>query len=405
MSLQIDRLSVAAESQRLLHQIQRHRSGERIGDDEWRRSQIVCPHVRIDPPLKIAIAGENRDSNEVIARNGVRYFLLQRSGVSNAGGATEADQIKSEFIEIGLKTCLLEIFRHDLRARRERGLDPRFGGQALGNGVARQQAGRQHDAGVGGIRARRNRCDHDIAMAEIEIFTLDAMPVTHLLGLAEFLIHGAQKRGLRGIERHAILWPFRSGQRRHDVGHVELQDIREHRIRGIGGAPHALGFGIGLDQRDASGIAAGGRQIIDRSLVDREEAAGCAIFRRHIGDGGAVRHRHVIEPRAVELDELANHAPLAQHLRHGQHEIGCSDAFLQPAGQLEADDLRQQHRDLLTEHDGFGLDAADAPTEYGEAIDHRGVRIRADQRIGIGQFDSRHPRPGGSRSSAPGTRD
>ncbi len=134
------------------------------------------------------------------------------------------------------------------------------------------------------------------------------------------------------------------------------------------------------------GIAARGRQIVDRSLVDREEAARRAIFRRHIGNGGAVRDRHVIEPRAVELDEFSDHAPLAQHLRHGQHEIGRRDAFLQPAGQLEADDLRQQHRDLLAEHDGFGLDSSDTPAEHGQAIDHCRVRVGADERIGIGQF-------------------
>ena len=176
-------------------------------------------------------------------------------------------------------------------------------------------------------------------MAEIEILAFNAMPFAHLRGLAEFLVHRAQERGLRGIERHAILRPLRSRQRRHDVGHVEMQTVREHRIRRIRGAPHALGFGIGLDERDALGIAARGRQIIDRPLIDREEAARRAIFRRHIGNGGAVRDGHVIEPRTVELDEFSDHAPLAQHLRHGQHEIGRRDAFLEPAGQLEADRL------------------------------------------------------------------
>ena len=223
-------------------------------------------------------------------------------------------------------------------------------------------------------------------MAEIEAFAFNAMPAADLRSLAELLIHGVQEGAFRGVERHAVLWPLWSGDRWHDIAHVELQGVREHRIRGIGGAPHALGFGIGLDQRDARGITAGGGQIVDRSLVDREEAAGRAIFRRHIGDGRTVRHRHVVEPWAVELDELADHTALAQHLRHRQHEIGCRDALLEPAGELETDDLRQQHRNLLAEHDRLGLDAADAPSEDGQAVDHRGVRIRADQRIGIGQF-------------------
>ena len=83
---------------------------------------------------------------------------------------------------------------------------------------------------------------------------------------------------------------------------------------------------------------------------------------------------------AEELDELADHALLAQHLRDGQHEVGGGDAFLELAGQLEADDFRQQHGQRLAEHGGFRFDAADAPAENAKAIDHGGVRIGADDR-------------------------
>ena len=53
------------------------------------------------------------------------------------------------------------------------------------------------------------------------------------------------------------------------------------------------------------------------------------------------------------------------------------------ARQLEADDLRNQHRHRLAEHRGFGFDAADAPAEHAEAVDHRRVRVGADERVGI----------------------
>ena len=49
-----------------------------------------------------------------------------------------------------------------------------------------------------------------------------------------------------------------------------------------------------------------------------------------------------------------------------QHKVGRGDAFLELAGELEADHLRQQHRQRLAEHGGFRLDAADAPAEHGE---------------------------------------
>lgn len=54
------------------------------------------------------------------------------------------------------------------------------------------------------------------------------------------------------------------------------------------------------------------------------------------------------------------------------------------AAELEAHDTRDQHRHGLTEHRGLGLDAADAPAEHAQAVDHRGVRVGADAGVGVG---------------------
>ena len=87
---------------------------------------------------------------------------------------------------------------------------------------------------------------------------------------------------------------------------------------------------------------------------------------------------------AVELDELADDAVLAQRLGDGENEVGGGGAFLQFAGKAEADHLRDQHGDRLAEHGGLGLDAADAPAEHAQAVDHGGVGVGADQGVGIG---------------------
>ena len=87
---------------------------------------------------------------------------------------------------------------------------------------------------------------------------------------------------------------------------------------------------------------------------------------------------------AVELDELADDAVLAQHLGDGEHQVGGGGALGQLAGQLEADDARDQHRDRLAEHRGLGLDAADAPADHADAVDHRGVGVGADAGVGVG---------------------
>ena len=98
-----------------------------------------------------------------------------------------------------------------------------------------------------------------------------------------------------------------------------------------------------------------------------------------VARSGSVRLR---KPGAVEFDEFSDDAFLAQHLRDGQHEIGGRGAFGQAAVQLEADHGGNQHRERLAEHGGLGFDAADAPAEHAQAVDHGGVRIGADERIG-----------------------
>ena len=75
---------------------------------------------------------------------------------------------------------------------------------------------------------------------------------------------------------------------------------------------------------------------------------------------------------------------LAQQLGDGEHEVGRRRALRQRAGQPEPDDLRDQHRHGLAEHRRLGLDPADAPAEHAEAVDHRRVRVGADERVGVG---------------------
>ncbi len=131
-----------------------------------------------------------------------------------------------------------------------------------------------------------------------------------------------------------------------------------------------------------SGVA----QVADGVVVDREEAAGRAVFRGHVAERGAVGNGQAGKAGAEIFDELADDAALAQHLRHCQHQIGRGHAFLELAIQAHPDHFRQQHRVGLAEHRGLGLDAADAPAKYREAIDHGGMGIGADQRIRIGEF-------------------
>ncbi len=75
---------------------------------------------------------------------------------------------------------------------------------------------------------------------------------------------------------------------------------------------------------------------------------------------------------------------LAQHLGDGQDQVSGGRALRQRAGELEADHPGDEHADRLAQHGGLGLDAADAPPEHAEPVDHGGVRVGAEQGVGIG---------------------
>ena len=127
--------------------------------------------------------------------------------------------------------------------------------------------------------------------------------------------------------------------------------------------------------------AAGEPEVAERLLVDREHHCRCAHLRRHVGDGRAVGQAEVAKPRAEHLDELADHADLAQQLGNGEHQIRGGHAARRLVHQSKPDDLRHQKVDRLAEQHRLGLDAADSPAQHPQGIDHRRVRVGADERV------------------------
>ena len=223
-------------------------------------------------------------------------------------------------------------------------------------------------------------------MGDVEILARDPHAGIDIVGRhAEAFRQFFAERGRGVLQQHAVLRSLRSGNARQHGAEVEFERVGEHRIGRAGVAPHPLRTHVGFDQRDTVGVAPGEMQIVQRDLIDREEAAGGAIFRGHVGDGGAVGQRQIIEAGTEEFDEFADHAAPAQHLRHGQHEIGRGGALRHAPNQAEADDVGDQHGDRLAKHRGLGLDAADAPAENSESVDHRGMAIGAIKRVRIGE--------------------
>ncbi len=388
--LQIDGLAVLAFAERLGGQVDLHRAGQGVGDHQGRRGQIVGPHVGVHPTFKVAVAREDRAGHQVALLDGLGNGFRQRPGIADAGGAAIAHQVEAERVQRLGQARALQIVGDHLRARRQRGLHPRLDLQALLDGLLGHQAGGDQHAGVGGVGAGRDGGDDHVAMAHIELLAGHGDPLGNRIRLAEVLGQGfVEVRGRAG-QQHPVLGPLGAGQGRHDAGEVELEGVGEDRIRLIALAPHALDLGVGFHQGDAVGVAAGGGQIVDGRPGDREEAAGGAVLRGHVGDGRLIFQGHLGQARTEEFDELADHALLAEHLGDGEHQVGGGRALRHGAGQLEADDLGDQHGDRLAEHGGLGLDAAHAPAQDRKAVDHGGVGVGADDGVGIGHCSAVH---------------
>ncbi len=184
------------------------------------------------------------------------------------------------------------------------------------------------------------------------------------------------------LEGNAILRELWSGQARLDGAQVQFDHVGEIGIRRRIGTEEALLLGVALDQIDQLGRTTGIAHVVQRLVVDREEAHRCPIFRAHVADGRPVGQGHIAEAGAEIFHEFAHDALFAQHLGDAQDEVGGRGSFGQAAGQANADDFRGEHIDWLAEHDRLGLDAADTPPEHTQAVDHRRVRVSADKAIG-----------------------
>ena len=382
--LEIDVLAVLVLAQRLVIHVAADRALQRIGDHQRRRGEIVGAAVGRHAPFEVAVARQDRRRDQIIVVDRRADLRSKRPRIADAGGAAIADQVEADGVQILAQPGGVEIVGHDLASGREAGLDPWLAGEAQRPRLAGDEPGGDQHRRVGGVGAAGDRGDHHVAIADVELLALDRITV-----VAALLV-GALKLGVEHLvdvgQANPVLRPLGAGERRLDRRHVEVQHVGEQRIGRRGVAPHALRLRIGTDQLDPRIVAAGQLEVIDGPLVDREEAAGRAIFGRHVGDGRPVRQRQRGEARPEEFDEAADHALGAEHLRHGQHQVGGGDAFLEFARKAEADDFGDQHRHRLAKHRGLGLDPADAPAEHAEAVDHRRVAVGPDQRVGIGDL-------------------
>ena len=208
MSARRTAAAVGGGAERLRREVDVGRAGERVGDDEGRRGEVVRLHVRVHAALEVAVAGEHGGGHELAVVHRLRHLGRQRAAVADAGRAAVADDVEAEGLEVGQQARLAQVLGHDLRARGEARLDVGRDAQAAADGLPGEEARAQHHRGVRRVGAARDRGDHDRAVPELGLLPahLDGHRLPGVLrgeaeaallhrrgeGLAEGLLHRAR---------------------------------------------------------------------------------------------------------------------------------------------------------------------------------------------------------------------
>src|SRR5450830_427141 len=370
------------------HQVARHVAGDGVGDHQRWRSEEVRTDVRVYACFEVAVARQHSRSDDVVGGDGGVQFRGQVASVTDTGGAAVSGHAEAQFFQVGQQAGSGQVLGHDARARSQRGLDVRSDFQASFHGFLGQQAGSEHHARVRGVGARRDCSDQHVAVRYFHAIGGFVHGVQVGRVLVETVFAGWLGKqfgevGLDVADFDTVLRAFRAGQRWSDRSQVQCHYAGVVDLASFRHAEQVLRLEVAFECSDFSFAAAGALEVIDGRFVDWEEAHGCAVFRRHVGDGCAVGQGQRFRAFAEELDELADDFFLAQQFGDGQYQVGCGAAFAQRAGQVHADHVRRQEVDWLAQHAGFRLDAAHAPADYADAVDHGGVRVGTDQGVRV----------------------
>ena len=116
--------------------------------------------------FEVSIARENRSRDHVALADDLFDGRIEWSRVADARCATVTDQVEAELIQILLETSAFEVLSDHSRAWRQGVLDLRIYAQSSFYSLFCEQSGGQHHARIRSIRARSDRRDQNVAMAQ-----------------------------------------------------------------------------------------------------------------------------------------------------------------------------------------------------------------------------------------------
>src|SRR5579859_7067534 len=367
----------------------------------------------MDAPLKVTVAAQHRCYNEVILLHGFRDRLGKWPRVTNTCSTSEAHQVEPQCLQIRQQVSIIQVIDNSSRSRRQARLDRWLDREPALNCPLRHQASSYHYGGIRGVGAAgdggnsyRAVCDVRLHSANLNrdalrlVFgllygigvgtpTLITQPVQSLLGrtiaISREVICVDRTEGLaQFLQGHAILRTTRPCQARLNTAEVQFKQVIKLWLRALICTEEPLLLRVTLHQIYKLLIASGITHIAQCLGINWEEGRGGAKFRRHIRDGGPISQCQIAQAGTSKFYELANHSSFTQHLCDSQYQVGRRHSLGQRPGQAHPNDFRREQIQRLPQQYSFRFDAAYAPAQHAQAINHGGVRVGADQRVGEG---------------------
>src|SRR5699024_6009176 len=432
--LQEDIVAVLVLTQSIVFEVEVHGARDSVSDNHDWRSQVVHLHVRGDAAFEVTVTGQNCGCCQVVFVDGVRDLIRQCAGVTNTGGATEAREIEAHCLKVLPQVCATEVTVNNLGTRSTNGLYPWLGLKTELCCLTSNQTSTNHDRWVRGVGTGGDGCNCNHAVVQ-RVFAAIWRLNDNWVGLTSI---GALRSGLaltcagvvetagdivavfnktrlgghalclvRGLIHHdfvggvvaqvltelllglrlqdAVLWTLRTSNGRNNGVEVKLEVLGVLSLFSVLLQPHGLSLGVSLNAIDLLLWATGQLEVLNGFLVNWEHCRGRTELRGHVADGCAVSQWDGLNAIAVELYELLDYAVLTQHLGNGQDHVGCGNASWNIAGELEANNLWNQHGNWLTEHCSLSLDAANAPAQNAQAVFHGGVGVGTNTGIWVSQ--------------------
>ena len=263
--------------------------------------------------------------------NYLLHLIFERTGISYAGHAPVANDIKPEFTETGNDARVPEVVGDHATAWRQRRLDVRGHGQPGLHGIASEQAGPEHYRGIARVGARRNGGYHNGSVTErvrgslvLKLDTLAYAIKRETKALETNFVGETTKKVLLHVrDGDTVVGPLRTGHGGDDRGKVQLHHLRESWVLGRVGVitEHSNSLQIGLNESNLFFGPSSLSEVGQGCRIDREKCGGGPIFRAHVANGGSISKTELSNARAKELNKFPDNSNLTQMFGDGQHDV------------------------------------------------------------------------------------